>query len=361
MEYNQRIKPKEKIPYSDSPIWFFGRELDPTEFENLYHRLLWVSYRYDFEPVSGWTSDSGWGCMIRTGQMILCNALVRLYFKDEDWIHGNFDIYLKIISLISDTPSSPFSLQNIAKTGEKYGKRVGQWFGPYNISCALKDLSIAHKVDLPFVFHISNESTIYLEDITDACKAFAASKEDAGDNTEVPIFLLLSTKLGVSSVNPTYLKSLMTYSKLPHSVGFIGGKPSSSYYFVGGQDDVLFYLDPHYNQPYLALPTTTTTTTTTTTSTSTTPTPPTNLDTYFCKSVNTLYNANIDESLAIGFLCTNFASLLELKEGMETNVEEDARLFWWEETRAKASASSITAVTEEGNSASGDDFSMDDF
>ncbi|KAJ6470138.1 hypothetical protein DFH09DRAFT_1221217 [Mycena vulgaris] len=39
----------------------------------------------------------------------------------------------------------------------------------------------------------------------------------------------------------------------PQSVGIAGGRPSSSYYFVGvqgdGQGDGLFYLDPHHSRP----------------------------------------------------------------------------------------------------------------
>jgi len=32
----------------------------------------------------------------------------------------------------------------------------------------------------------------------------------------------------------------------PQSIGIAGGRPSSSYYFVGSQADNLFYLDPHH-------------------------------------------------------------------------------------------------------------------
>src|SRR5882762_6711373 len=35
----------------------------------------------------------------------------------------------------------------------------------------------------------------------------------------------------------------------PQSVGIAGGRPSSSYYFVGSQADNLFYLDPHHARP----------------------------------------------------------------------------------------------------------------
>ncbi|KAG6863999.1 hypothetical protein C0991_001174 [Blastosporella zonata] len=39
----------------------------------------------------------------------------------------------------------------------------------------------------------------------------------------------------------------------PQSVGIAGGRPSSSYYFVGSQADNLFYLDPHHARPTIQL------------------------------------------------------------------------------------------------------------
>jgi cysteine protease ATG4 len=42
-----------------------------------------------------------------------------------------------------------------------------------------------------------------------------------------------------------YKNSLCKIFKSPYSIGIIGGKPNSSYYFVGFQDDELVYLDPH--------------------------------------------------------------------------------------------------------------------
>jgi cysteine protease ATG4 len=41
----------------------------------------------------------------------------------------------------------------------------------------------------------------------------------------------------------------------PQSVGVAGGRPSSSYYFVGTQGDSLFYLDPHFTRPAVPLKT----------------------------------------------------------------------------------------------------------
>jgi cysteine protease ATG4 len=49
------------------------------------------------------------------------------------------------------------------------------------------------------------------------------------------------------------LLNLQTLYTFPQSVGIAGGRPSSSYYFVGSQADNLFYLDPHHARPAVPL------------------------------------------------------------------------------------------------------------
>jgi len=127
--------------------------------------------------------------------------------------------------------------------------------------------------------------------------------------------------------------------KLPQCVGVIGGRPHSSYYFVGIQDDTLFYLDPHYNQEYVALldPRDATV----------------DISSYSCNQRNTANLFEIDESLAVGFYLRSEKDFEQFVKVMDTVGENNEKLFWFED-KPSTQDTNISV-------SSGDDFSMDDF
>jgi len=65
----------------DSAVYLLGRPFPwfTQEFMQAVRQIGWYTYRSGFEPIDGtaMTTDSGWGCMIRTGQMLAAEALKR--------------------------------------------------------------------------------------------------------------------------------------------------------------------------------------------------------------------------------------------------------------------------------------------
>ncbi|KAJ6560558.1 hypothetical protein DFH09DRAFT_1364741 [Mycena vulgaris] len=69
----------------------------------------------------GWTSDVGWGCMLRTGQSLFAN---RLPFPPPTTTRGSSRGYS------IRAPGAPFGVHRMALAGEAAGKDFGMWFGP---------------------------------------------------------------------------------------------------------------------------------------------------------------------------------------------------------------------------------------
>lgn len=99
---------------------------------------------YTNRGVDGLTTDKGWGCMLRCGQMVLAEALVTLHLgRDWFWEPETKDpIYLKILRKFEDRRQAPFSIHQIAQMGASEGKEIGQWFGPNTVAQVLKYVSI---------------------------------------------------------------------------------------------------------------------------------------------------------------------------------------------------------------------------
>lgn len=99
----------------------------------------------------------------------------------------------------------------------------------------------------------------------------AAARGEKGE-WERPVLVLVNLRLGIDGVNPVYHEAVKVCDcaalgadsqltsttkqgifRFPQSVGIAGGRPSSSYYFVGAQASSLFYIDPHHPRPSIPL------------------------------------------------------------------------------------------------------------
>lgn len=249
-----------------SHLFHREREWNPKFLERM-HSLLHFTYRTRFQPIPKdpngpspmnfgmlfrdnplnslesainhpdcFCSDIGWGCMIRTGQTMLGNALMRINVRPSR--------EMEVIRWFEDKFSAPFSLHNFVQEGQRLShKPPGEWFGPSATSRSIQCL--IHEFPQCGVDRcvISTDSAdVYEEDISPIFE----------ENPNANILLLLGVKLGLDNVNARYWADIKQILNSTSSVGISGGRPSSSLYFFGYQGDYLLYLDPHTAQLDLA-------------------------------------------------------------------------------------------------------------
>uniref|UniRef100_A0A8C7ZIE1 Cysteine protease n=1 Tax=Oryzias sinensis TaxID=183150 RepID=A0A8C7ZIE1_9TELE len=229
---------------------------------------LWFTYRKNFPPIGGTgpTSDTGWGCMLRCGQMILAEALMcRHLGRDWRWARGRRqrEEYVSILNAFIDKKDSYYSIHQIAQMGVGEGKPIGQWYGPNTVAQVLKKLAVFDTWSRLAV-HVAMDNTVIIEEIKRLCMPWL----DIGDREELngclegacalveeetalwkPLVLLIPLRLGLSDINEAYIDTLKQCFMLPQSLGVIGGKPNSAHYFIGYVGEELIYLDPHTTQP----------------------------------------------------------------------------------------------------------------
>ncbi|CAM6036575.1 unnamed protein product [Sphagnum compactum] len=280
------------------------------EFLNDFSSRLWFTYRRGFEPISqsNLTSDLGWGCMLRSGQMLLAQALM-CHHLGRSWRRSGDQLcsqeYLQIVKSFGDSPdeSCPFSIHNLVDVGSPYGLAAGSWLGPYALCRTLEALADADRERcqkrggqqvLPMVVHVvsgdadgerGGAPVLCVEDVTRLCLRWGEPGEEWG-----ALLVLVPLVLGLDKVNPRYTPSLRATFTFPQSLGILGGKPGASTYLVGVQDGQALYLDPHETQQAVRiLP----------------ENPEVDTSSYHCSIVRRIPLDSIDPSLALGFYCRN--------------------------------------------------------
>lgn len=147
----------------------------PSAFLDDFESRIWMTYRSNFPPIprsqdpsatssmtltvrlrnltdrEGFSSDTGWGCMIRSGQSLLANTLIMLE-QGRDWRRKKRSKEEnRIVSLFADDPEAPFSIHRFVQHGAAAcGKHPGQWFGPSATASCIKSAPQAPHHTIPF-------------------------------------------------------------------------------------------------------------------------------------------------------------------------------------------------------------------
>ncbi|XP_063283931.1 cysteine protease ATG4C [Pelobates fuscus] len=323
------------------------------EFRKDFISRIWLTYRQEFPPLeeSVWTTDCGWGCTLRTGQMLLAQGLL-LHFLGRDWIWPNsmdfvnadpfslfsntsqrlaatFETSLpetrdtlssykpltnknvnvdttefyhrKIVSWFADCPTAYFGIHKLVQLGKNSGKVAGDWYGPAVVSHLLrKAIEESPDPELKGIsVYVAQDCTIYTGDVCDQLQGLD------GDRA---ILILVPVRLGGERTNVQYFDFVKGILSLEYSVGIIGGKPKQSYYFVGFQDDSLIYMDPHYCQSFVDV--------------SITDFP---LESFHCPSPKKMSFKKMDPSCTIGFYCRNTKDFEKVTEELAKVLKSATR------------------------------------
>ncbi|KAK7175455.1 hypothetical protein R3I93_002383 [Phoxinus phoxinus] len=334
-------------------------------FRRAFSSLLWMTYRRGFPPLDGSAlgSDAGWGCMLRSAQMLLAQGLI-LHIMPAGWTwpathHQTKDdlqvldshtqdsgkprrlslgtaldcgsqeesAHRRLVCWFGDHPPAPFGLHRLVELGRASGKRAGDWYGPAIAAHILQKAVSASELSSLAVY-VAQDCTVYIGDVLTLC---GTSRVDQSVRSGwKSLVLLVPVRLGSDVLNPTYIHCVKRLLELRCCVGIIGGKPKHSLFFVGFQDDQLIYLDPHYCQAAVDVkqdnfP----------------------LESFHCKSVRKMSFSRMDPSCTVGFYARSRDDLLTLCSDVTkalSSSQEKYPIFTFVEGHSEESACASDSV-----------------
>ncbi|KAF9433606.1 Cysteine protease atg4c [Entomortierella beljakovae] len=284
-------------------------------FVSDFQSKFWFTYRKDIARIdpSYYTSDAGWGCMMRTGQSLLAQAFSNI-FLGRDWRANSImsedskQKYKTLLGWFADEPERPYSIHNIAKSGMYLDKRVGEWFGPS---------TVAHALNCPVTVLVPMYNSISYSEILRAAtdSRNTSSTKDSNKNESPsnwkPVVILMPSRFGLDKLTESYVGNLKQLFKLPQLLGIAGGRPGRSLYFIANQGSELFYLDPHFVKPRAAQD-----------ELSKTPSM-----SYHCSVIRSMDINEMDPSMMLGFLIQSPKDLADLSARLRNDMEKRYPLF----------------------------------
>uniref|UniRef100_A0A673D1G0 Cysteine protease n=1 Tax=Sphaeramia orbicularis TaxID=375764 RepID=A0A673D1G0_9TELE len=283
-----------------SPVTVLGHSYllnnEVERFRLAFVSCIWLTYRREFPQLEGstWTTDCGWGCMLRSGQMLLAQGLlVHLMPRDWAWPDAHqltdvdFEVFRprsparakslpsdqvtknsqkrrpecardrqaeplhrRLVTWFGDQPPAPFGVHELVEIGKSSGKKAGDWYGPSIVAHILRKAVAKTSVVHNLAVYVAQDCTVYKEDVVHLCDlSLSQTPPDPSNQAWKSVIILVPVRLGGEALNPSYIECVKNILKLECCIGIIGGKPKHSLFFIGFQDEQLLYLDPHYCQP----------------------------------------------------------------------------------------------------------------
>ncbi|XP_030635379.1 cysteine protease atg4da [Chanos chanos] len=388
VKYGWSVKSKTSFNKS-SPLILMGQsyllnhEDEVERFRLAFVSRLWLTYRREFPQLEGssLTTDCGWGCMLRSGQMMLAQGLL-MHLLPMGWTWADsqqlMDVDFEVLRPRSPPRSSGMSIPTFGalrsanasprglgtnptpndslkrtpgkrpETGrdprtEELHRRVVSWFGdqppaPFGVHQLVELGKSSGKragdwYGPSVVAHILRKAvakstevpnlTVY---VAQDCTVYKEDVVRLCYSSEASpewksVIILVPVRLGGESLNPSYIECVKNILKLEFCIGIIGGKPKHSLFFIGFQDDQLLYLDPHYCQPVVDVTQGNF-----------------SLESFHCNSPRKMSFSRMDPSCTIGFYARSkkdFESLCSAVSVALTSTKEKYPIFTFVEGRGQ--------------------------
>ena len=309
--FNRKFYPQTSTIHFLYKVYNPNNEKGLKEFNKNLNKILLMTYRSKYRRQINiknkyeYNSDCGWGCMIRSSQMIFARMLYKIfkqiyknqydsktltisaipYFMDDyiilddlkgsDYLVLGLDSYINKLKLFlkekieknqykkSEIQSidPPFSIHKICIIGEIFGRTCGEWFSDFEFPDIYEIINTTFNI-IPNLSIMHFNTNIEINKILEKC--FEKENDDKNPNLFKNNYFIInqnekyklkkmgaifvSVRLGISMISPEYFPSIKKLFECRQFLGFIGGKADSASYFFGYCDDSLLYLDPHLNQ-----------------------------------------------------------------------------------------------------------------
>ena len=267
----------------------------PQLMEKIRNSFIYMSYRTGLINTNflcggqnNYSSDCGWGCMLRCCQMMLSRGFMKYKLYEFKQLHPNSEINLneirkKIILLFYDKFIKTEDLGTNEEIFEMYRKllrdkvEVAEMISPYSIyvltligqcpnvftsdhrmiSSFLKINKVLFNNYIKMI-HLRDGSVNKQKLLKTFCQKIEINDENKEDyieyNSEKYKFvkgglIFISLRLGLQNIESSYIPMIpKLFINLHNNIGFVSGKKKRAFYFIGICGDKLIFADPHFNQ-----------------------------------------------------------------------------------------------------------------
>ncbi|XP_075946256.1 cysteine protease atg4da isoform X1 [Anarhichas minor] len=240
-------------------------------FRSAFVSRIWLTYRREFPQLEGstWTTDCGWGCMLRSGQMLLAQGLL-VHLMPRDWAwpdvqqltEVDFEVFRprsparaggvpipsfgsprgsntpeksltgdqvpkcsqrkrpecvrdrqaepihhKLVTWFVDQPPAPFGLHQLVEIGNSSGKKAGDWYGPSIVAHILRKAVAKTSVLHNLAVYVAQDCTVYKEDVVHLCDlSLSQTPPDPSSQAWKSVIILVPVRLGGEALNPSYIE-----------------------------------------------------------------------------------------------------------------------------------------------------------